>query len=56
MHAAPGGQSPGEIADAHGTAELWTSADNQNWLIDLWAEIARRYSTEITIGGYDLIN
>ena len=24
MHASPGGQSPGEIADANGVAELWT--------------------------------
>ena len=56
MHAAPGGQSPGEIADAHGTAELWTKLENQNWLIDIWSEIARRYKNEKSIGGYDLIN
>ncbi len=56
MHAAPGGQSPGEIADAHGTAELWINRDYQNWLIDIWGEIASRYSKEEIIGGYDLIN
>ena len=56
MHAAPGGQSPGEIADAHGTAELWINRDYQDWLIAIWSEIASRYSKEETIGGYDLIN
>ena len=56
MHAAPGGQSPGEIADAHGVAELWTIKENQDHLIDIWGEIAKRYSNEKTIGGYDLIN
>ena len=56
MHAAPGGQSPGEIADADGVAELWTKKENQDHLIEIWGEIARRYSNETTIGGYDLIN
>ena len=56
MHAAPGGQSPGEIADAHGVAELWTIKENQDHLIEIWGEIAKRYSNEETIGGYDLIN
>ena len=56
MHAAPGGQSPGEIADAHGVAELWTIKENQDHLIEIWGEISKRYSNEETIGGYDLIN
>ena len=56
MHAAPGGQSPGEIADAHGVAELWTKKENQDHLIEIWGEIAKQYSNEKTIGGYDLIN
>ena len=56
MHAAPGGQSPGEIADANGIAELWTKKQNQDHLVEIWGEIAKRYSNELTIGGYDLIN
>ena len=36
MHAAPGGQSPGEIADADGVAELWTKKENQDHLIEIW--------------------
>lgn len=56
MHAAPGGQSPGEIADANGVAELWTIKENQDHLIKIWGEIAKRYKNEDVIGGYDLIN
>jgi len=57
MHAAPGAQSDGPIADSDGEARLWTEPDpNQDMLVEIWAEIARRYANEETIIGYDLIN
>jgi len=59
MHAAPGGQSADNIADAHGTAELWVgpnAADNQDLTVAIWEEIARRYRDERLVIGYDFIN
>lgn len=51
MHYPQGGyQSQGE-----GT-ELWNNEKNQNRLVALWKEIARRYKNEITIIGYGLLN
>lgn len=51
MHAPQGGyQSQGE-----GLA-LWQDPENQNRLIALWTEIAKRYADEETIIGYGLIN
>jgi len=59
MHAAPGGQSEHNIADAHGTAELWVgpnAAANQALTIRIWAEVARRYRDDRLVIGYDIIN
>ncbi len=51
MHYPQGGyQSQG-----NGTA-LWTDTSNQDRLVKLWGEIARRYADEPTIIGYGLIN
>ena len=56
MHVAPGSQSGDENADGDDGAKLWDSPENQEWAVDIWGEIARRYSTEKWIGGYDLLN
>ena len=56
MHVAPGSQSGDENADGDAGAQLWDSSSNQDWAVDIWGEIARRYSTERWIGGYDLLN
>ncbi|MFT5144060.1 MAG: endoglucanase [Rhodothermales bacterium] len=57
MHAAPGGQSDGAIADADGVARLWTEPDPyQDLTVLIWEEIARRYKDETLIIGYDLLN
>ena len=56
MHVAPGSQSGDENADGDEGAQLWDSAENQEWAVDIWGEIARRYATEKWIGGYDLLN
>ncbi len=57
MHAAPGAQSDGGIADSDGEARLWTESDKY-WpqTVKIWREIARRYSDDPIIMGYDLIN
>jgi endoglucanase len=59
MHAAPGGQSPHNIADAHGTAALWVGPEaqaNQDLTVHIWEEIARRYRDDRNVVGYDFIN
>ena len=56
MHVAPGSQSEDANADGDAGANLWESSLNQDWSIDIWGEIARRYASEEWIGGYDLIN
>ena len=56
MHVAPGSQSGDENADGDEGAKLWDSEENQEWAVDIWGEIARRYSSERWIGGYDLLN
>ena len=57
MHAAPGAQSDGPIADSDGEARLWTEPEpHQTNLITIWREIARRFADRQEIIGYDLIN
>lgn len=58
LHAAPGGQGKDKpIADVDTTKpNLWQNENNRLKTIALWGEIARRYSKEEWIGGYDLIN
>tara|TARA_Y100000766_G_scaffold85064_2_gene72278 strand:- start:2427 stop:4415 length:1989 start_codon:yes stop_codon:yes gene_type:complete len=56
MHVAPGSQSGDENADGDEGAKLWDSKENQDWAVDIWGEIAKRYATERWIGGYDLLN
>ena len=57
MHAAPGAQSEGGIADSDGEARLWTEPEIY-WpqTIKIWREIARRYASDPLIIGYDFIN
>ncbi len=45
----------GYQSQGKGTA-LWDQVENQNRLAGWWKEIARRYRTEPTIAGYDLLN
>lgn len=57
MHAAPGAQSDGPIADSDGEARFWTESEKY-WpiTIKIWEELARRYKDETIIIGYDIIN
>lgn len=57
LHAAPGGQSAGGIADYDPTkASLWESEENKTATVELWKALAQRYVDKEWIGGYDLIN
>jgi aryl-phospho-beta-D-glucosidase BglC (GH1 family) len=58
MHAAPGGQGNDlNISDRNpGKPSLWDSEANRQKLIALWGQLAKRYSNEPYIGGYDIIN
>ncbi|MCX2746041.1 cellulase family glycosylhydrolase [Mangrovivirga sp. M17] len=58
MHAAPGGQGHDlNISDRDPSKpSLWESKANQEKLIALWEELAKRYKDQPWIGGYDLIN
>ncbi len=57
LHAAPGGQSAGGIADYNpSNPSLWESEVNKNYTVELWKTLAERYDDEEWIGGYDLIN
>lgn len=56
MHCAPGGQNPGNISDSNGEALLWTTQSHKDHTVEIWREIAERYTYEPWIGGYDLLN
>ncbi|HUI91539.1 MAG TPA: cellulase family glycosylhydrolase [Chitinivibrionales bacterium] len=57
MHGAPGGQSGDNIADADGTARLWTQPTiYQPRAIDLWMKIVQRYANNDWVVGYNLLN
>jgi endoglucanase len=57
MHGAPGGQTGQNIDDsANDQPELFMDARYEQQFINLWIAIARRYSNEPTVAGYDLLN
>ena len=58
MHGAPGGQGEDSNISDYDSSKpsLWESEENKLKLIALWKKIAKRYSTNPWIGGYDLIN
>ena len=56
MHCAPGGQTGDNIDDGFGYPFLFESPDCQKQTIDIWHRIAKRYSNERIVIGYDLLN
>jgi len=57
LHAAPGGQNNGFIADPDGLfSNLWSLQTNKYRTISLWKAIADRYHNRGIIAGYDLLN
>jgi endoglucanase len=56
MHCAPGGQTGDNIDDSWGYPYLFESPASQDRTVALWRKIARRYASETTVLGYDLLN
>jgi len=56
LHCAPGGQTGTNIDDSFGYPWLYESAEAQELTIQVWKRIARRYSKEPMVLGYDLLN
>ncbi len=58
LHAAPGGQGNDlPIADRDpARPSLWDDPQNQDKMVALWVELAKRYKDSPWIGGYDLLN
>ncbi|MFT3822646.1 MAG: cellulase family glycosylhydrolase [Chitinophagaceae bacterium] len=56
MHCAPGGQTGDNIDDSYGYPFLFTSESAKKLTVDIWKKIAKRYSNEATVAGYDLLN
>ncbi len=56
MHCAPAGQTGDNIDDSYGYPFLFESEDARKLTKDIWKSIARKYSNEPIILGYDLLN
>jgi aryl-phospho-beta-D-glucosidase BglC (GH1 family) len=57
LHAVPGGQNTDWHSDSPGHhAAFWDLLDYQNWVVELWKEIARHYKDQPWIAGYNPLN
>jgi endoglucanase len=56
LHCAPGGQTGTNIDDSEGYPWLYLDEPSQKKTIEIWTRIARHYSTEPIVLGYDLLN
>ena len=57
LHAVPGGQNTDWHLDSPGHhASFWDLLDYQNWVVDLWKEIARHYKGHPWVAGYNPLN
>ncbi|MFL5738631.1 MAG: glycoside hydrolase family 5 protein [Flavisolibacter sp.] len=56
MHCAPGGQTGDNIDDGYGYPFLFDSEADQEQTVSIWTRIAKKYSNEPTVLGYDLLN
>ena len=57
LHAVPGGQNTDWHSDSPGHhASFWDLLDYQNWVVDLWREITKRYKTQPWIAGFNPLN
>ncbi|GAB6283509.1 MAG: hypothetical protein STSR0008_22820 [Ignavibacterium sp.] len=56
MHAAPCGQTGGNIDDSYGYPFLYENEDCQQLTIQLWKKLAQKYANEPIVIGYDLLN
>jgi aryl-phospho-beta-D-glucosidase BglC (GH1 family) len=57
LHAVPGGQNTDWHSDSPGhRASFWDLLDYQNWVVELWREIATRYKSQPWVAGYNPLN
>jgi len=56
LHCAPGGQTGTNIDDSDGYPWLYRSQAAQRHTVDIWRRIAKHYSNEPNVLGYDLLN
>ena len=56
MHDAPGGQTGDNIDDSYGYPWLYESEADQQLFCSIWEKIAKHYSNEPIVLGYDLLN
>ena len=56
MHCAPGGQTGDNIDDSWGYPYLFESDASRAKIVSIWKSIAKRYSGNPTVIGYDLLN
>lgn len=56
MHDCPGGQTGDNIDDGYGYPWLFESERSQQLLCDVWQRIARHFSDEPVVLGYELMN
>lgn len=56
MHGAPGGQTGDNIDNSDGYPWLMVDEGMKQQVVDIWQEIARRYASNPTVIGYNLLN
>lgn len=56
MHDCPGGQTGDNIDNGFGYPWLFTSTPSQQLFLDIWTRIARHFSDEPVVLGYELMN
>ncbi|RKY39830.1 MAG: hypothetical protein DRP75_00860 [Candidatus Omnitrophota bacterium] len=56
LHSAPGGQNADWHSDTQGESLLWRREEYQKQTLSLWHSLAKHYSNEPIIAGYDLLN
>lgn len=58
LHTLPGGNCPFASCGRFGPNpnEFWTNTTYQDWVVDIWEEMATRYEGNPTIAGFDIMN
>ncbi len=56
MHCAPGGQTGDNIDDSFGYPFLFENPESQELTAAIWKKLAKKYSDETIVIGYDLLN
>jgi len=56
MHCAPGGQTGDNIDDSYGYPYLFKSKASQDLMTEIWVKIAKKYTDEPVVIGYDIVN